>query len=481
MKTKKKNKIEPKKSEKNGLLPIFFYFLISFLLLLAVSAFIYYQYHTQIGMIKQVRQEAAPAAVIFSFTDFVFKTRTFAFVGEALVVFFLFFLGLSFLAFYKYFLEPLSRLRKNIDKMLGSNFDYKITANYKNSFTYLDDFLNTVSARFREAKTAVEQSAAQRGKELDRVVGKLWKENIELENKELELAKLLKESQLLDEQLKQEKDFVDAIVSCIDEGLFATDISGKITFFNQGAARMLEVSKEDALGKNFEEILVLYEGLECENKVSITDRPLIKAIRTGQTVVTSLSDNYCFLTKGGKKIAVILASSPLLNEDKVVGAVATFRNVNTEKLLDEAKNSFISIASHQMRTPLTSMRWFSEMLISKDAGALNKEQRQYINQVYQGIERMTNLLDLLLQISRIEAGRVKVDPTPINFKEEISEVIAALKPLLNKKSQKVITVFEPDDFPVIAMDKEMIWEVFINFPTPAVMRQRRARLMWRLS
>lgn len=459
------NKIEQKKSNKTGLGPVSFYFLGAFIFLFLISGLIFYQYSTQIGVIIKVQQAAVASGAVESqshLSDFIFQAKAFAVIGEALVVFFFLLTSLSFLAVYKYFLQPLKRLRVNVDKLLSSNFEYKIESVSKNAFNYLDDFLNKVIEKFQQGKRAVEESNVQRGKELDKVIGKLWKENLDMQEKEVVLAKLLKESKILEENLKEEKDFVNAILACMDEGLFTVDPNGNITYINPSAEKILEVSSAEAVGKNLEEIAPLYLGVECNNRLPLADRPIMKSCKSRKSFATTLADDYCFLIKSGKKIAVILASSPLLRGDKIIGAVATFRNVNTEKRLDEAKNSFISIASHQMRTPLTSMRWFSEMLISKDAGALNKEQGQYVEQVYQGILRMTSLLDLLLQIARIEAGRVKVEPTQVDFKKIIKDVQASLKPLISKKNQKVKVIFNSPDFPSIAMDKEMVWQVFQN-------------------
>jgi PAS domain S-box-containing protein len=459
------NKIEQKKSGKTGHGLVFFYFLGTFIFLFIISGFIFYQYSTQIGIIIKVEQAAAASGAIGSHSHlsaFISQAKVFAIIGEALVFLFFLLISLSFLAVYKYFLQPLKRLRGNVDKLLSSNFEYKIEPVSKNAFNYLDDFLNKVIEKFQQGKRAVEESNVQRGKELDKVIGKLWKENLDMQEKEVVLAKLLKESKILEENLKEEKDFVNAILACMDEGLFTVDPNGNITYINPSAEKILEVSSAEAVGKNLEEIAPLYLGVECNNRLPLADRPIMKSCKSRKSFATTLSDDYCFLIKSGKKIAVILASSPLLRGDKVIGAVATFRNVNTEKRLDEAKNSFISIASHQMRTPLTSMRWFSEMLISKDAGALNKEQGQYVEQVYQGILRMTSLLDLLLQIARIEAGRVKVEPTQVDFKKIIKDVQASLKPLISKKNQKVKVIFNSADFPSVAMDKEMVWQVFQN-------------------
>jgi signal transduction histidine kinase len=450
--------LQRNKLNKSGRRPIVLFFWVTLLFLCFISGLLYYEYGVQTRCEEKIRQEISYQSVDWVNSQVAAayaELRQAALIGGAVILIYLLFISLAFLAVNKNYLRPLKRLRQDVDRIIKSDYEYKIKPEPNSEFSYLYDFLKRISNHFQENKIAIENANVQRGKELDKVIGRLWKEN-------LDMNKLLEDSRLLEEKLKQETDFANAIISCMDEGLFTSDTGGKVTFMNPSAERILEISGKDAFGKSLDEIAPLYRGIECKEKVGFADRPIMKSVRTGKTQTTTLADSYCFLGKLGKRTAVVLASSPLLKGDKIIGAVSTFRDVNVEQRLDEAKNGFISIASHQMRTPLTSMRWFAEMLIHKDAGKLNKEQSSYIKEVYQGIERMTSLLDLLLQIARIEAGRVKIKPTAIDFKKIISDVAASLGPLIDKKKQKLIMEFEPENFPAIPMDKDMVWQVFFN-------------------
>jgi signal transduction histidine kinase len=147
-----------------------------------------------------------------------------------------------------------------------------------------------------------------------------------------------------------------------------------------------------------------------------------------------------------------------------VGDLASSFNTMAAKLkqLDEAKTGFISVASHQLRTPLTSMRWFSEMLMGGDAGEISPEQRHFVERIYEGTERMVALVNLLLQIARVEAGRLKVEPIPLDLKAVTESVAASLKTGLEGKKQTVEITSEPTPFPMIPADQEVIWQCVQN-------------------
>ena len=356
---------------KSGRRPIVLFFWVTLLFLCFIGSLLYYEYGVQTRCEEKIRQEISyqPVDWVNSQVAAAYaELRQAALIGGTAIFLYLLFISLAFLAVNKNYLRPLKRLRQDVDRIIKSNYEYKIKPEPNSEFSYLYDFLKNISNYFQENKIAIENANFERGKELDKVIGKLWKEN-------LDINKLLEDSRVLEEKLKQETDFANAIISCMDEGLFTSDTAGKVTFMNPSAEQILEISGKDAFGKSLDEIAPLYHGVECKDKVSFADRPIMKSVSTGKTQTTTLSDSYCFLGKLGKRTAVVLASSPLLKGDKIIGAVSTFRNVNVEQRLDEAKNGFISIASHQMRTPLTSMRWFAEMLIHKDAGKLNKEGR----------------------------------------------------------------------------------------------------------
>jgi signal transduction histidine kinase len=129
--------------------------------------------------------------------------------------------------------------------------------------------------------------------------------------------------------------------------------------------------------------------------------------------------------------------------------------------IDKAKTEFVSLASHQLRTPLTSVSWYTEMLLNKDAGILNKKQKEYLSEIYAGNRRMIDLVDDILNTSRIDMGTLLVDPKIVSLPEISESVLKELAPLLQEKKMEVKKDFERN-LPKIKADPELIRIVIQN-------------------
>jgi PAS domain S-box-containing protein len=306
------------------------------------------------------------------------------------------------------------------------------------------------------------------GKDLDKQLKETKEQNTRLEETQGAMINLIEDSRLLEENLKKERDRISAIITSMGEGLVVVDKTGAITYINLAAEKMLKVSQDNIKGQHIDKAIPLYARPDGKAIISLLDRPIAKAIKTGKTVISTVTDNFYFENSLGRRFAVSIVAAPLLlGGEEIFGAVTIFRDITAEKQLDEAKTSFISVSSHQLRTPLTSMRWFSEMLIAGDAGPITEEQRHFVERIYQGTDRMIALVNLLLQIARVEAGRVKIEPTPVDFKTITQGVLVTLKTYLDEKSQKVVVKSEPTKLPLIPMDQEVVWQVIQNLLTNA--------------
>jgi signal transduction histidine kinase len=142
-------------------------------------------------------------------------------------------------------------------------------------------------------------------------------------------------------------------------------------------------------------------------------------------------------------------------------------DITKEKEVDKAKTEFVSLASHQLRTPLSSINWYSEMLLSGDAGELNKDQKEFINEIYTGNQRMVSLVNALLNVSRLELGTFAVDPTELDIKKEAHTIVEEIKLIASKKEIEISTNYQ-EELPTVMTDKNLLGIVITNLLSNAV-------------
>jgi signal transduction histidine kinase len=138
--------------------------------------------------------------------------------------------------------------------------------------------------------------------------------------------------------------------------------------------------------------------------------------------------------------------APVVDQDsEVVGMVSVFRDFTHEAELDRMKNDFIAIASHELRTPLTSIRGYLDLLLMGVGGTLDQQQRDFLQIVKENTDRLHELANDLLDISRIESDRVELDVTVVSLSSLIREVAVLFVNQLQAKGLQLI-VDIPDDY-----------------------------------
>ncbi len=253
------------------------------------------------------------------------------------------------------------------------------------------------------------------------------------------------------------------LLSSIGEGVLVLDLEHKISILNDAGERILGFPKEELIGKHFEEALHFFDKQNTPLDHKIWEEAFVawesKALPTEISVKR----------KDGTLLPIAIIISPIIDSKRyeLKGVIITFRDVREERTLEDARVNFISIASHQLRTPLTSMRWFSEMLLGGDAGDITEDQKHFIERIYQGTDRMIALVNLLLQIARVEAGRLKVEPVPTDLKAITEAVILTLNTQLKEKTQQVI-IKAGEGLPLIPMEQDYLWQIIQNFLTNAI-------------
>ena len=269
---------------------------------------------------------------------------------------------------------------------------------------------------------------------------------------------------LNEENLKVEKAKAkdEAFVSSIGDGMIIGDEEGNILMTNDQAKKMLDYNETDLVGKKLSEVIQMKD--DKGDIVPPEKRPIQLALSSGKKIVNNA---YSYIRKNGTIIPVAITASPVILNNQIEGTIIVFRDIAKEKEVDRMKTEFISLASHQLRTPLSAIRWYSEMLLDGDAGQLNKEQKEFTRNIDESTKRMFELINALLNISRIESGRIIIDPEPTDLVQLVHDLLNELKPKLELKKQKLI-ISQHENLPKINIDPKLIRQVYSNLLTNAI-------------
>jgi len=251
---------------------------------------------------------------------------------------------------------------------------------------------------------------------------------------EKEKLTLLSRKQLHDkieqatQDIVKEKEKVTSVISSLVDGLIMLDKQGKIIMINPQAEKYFNIKQEQVVGKKINKI-----GL-CDCLYSLFKQAKQVA---GEKILTKEISVFCQPKKEQEMFLNITAKAVVASGGEIIGYILVAHDITREKMVERLKNEFISISAHQLRTPLSAVKWTLQMILGGDMGEVNREAREYINKAYQSNERMITLVNDLLNISRIEEGRFLYNLELVSIKDLIEEVISSSAVLSAKRKVKI--------------------------------------------
>ena len=235
----------------------------------------------------------------------------------------------------------------------------------------------------------------------------------------------------MEERLRMEMTKAEALLFSIGDGVVAVDPAGKILFINQAFAELVKKSKDNLLGERLDKIVPMEDGKG--RKLPPDSTPVFLALAKGQKISSNIFSPTNYISQNGSLMPLAITATPVILDGAIIGAIAVYRDISKEKAIDQAKTEFVSLASHQLRTPLSSIALSTELLLRGTAGELSSEQKKYLSEAYNSTKIMAELIKVLLNISRIELGTFMVQLEPINLAESLDYLLDELKLQLDSK------------------------------------------------
>ncbi len=281
-------------------------------------------------------------------------------------------------------------------------------------------------------------------------------------NLENEVAKRTAQLQKANRQLEHDSAEDQAILSSIGEGLIVTDRNGGIILANPYAEQMLGWSKAQMLGQSIYSFLPLLD--EHNESIEQSRRPLARALASGQKITTQ---DFSYSIKNGRVIPLAITASPVILDGQTVGAIEVFRDITEERKIDRAKSELISLASHQLRTPLAGINWYVEALVKEEVGKLNSTQKKYLEEVYNANLKLVEMVYDFLNVSRIELGTFNLKLSSVNLKEVSQGIIKELEPTVKAKKLKLAERYR-GEIEQVPIDRKVIRITLQNLITNSV-------------
>jgi PAS domain S-box-containing protein len=243
------------------------------------------------------------------------------------------------------------------------------------------------------------------------------------------------------------------LLNAAAEGIYGVDAHGYTTFVNPAAAAMLGYSPDDLPGRPYEATLL---------SSSAEGDPIRAALLSGrpQTVRDAT-----FRRADGARFPVEFTCTPIVEEERMAGAVITFRDVTERREVDRMKDEFVSVVSHELRTPLTAIRGSLGLLAAGKAGEVPERGQRMLDIAVQNTDRLIRLINDILDLERIESGKVAMEQQPVNAAELAHNAAEVMLPMAERAG---VGLYVEAEAVRLLVDADRILQVLTNLISNAV-------------
>ncbi len=373
-------------------------------------------------------------------------------------------LAVVYLVLKQIIIKPILNINRALDAVADNSFNYKLNIKSGDEFGALAGAFERMAELVRTSQESLNNRVEQQTAEIKEKADDLAKERSAI----LNILEDIQKKEFKAEQLAADLAKFKLAVDSVQDQVIITDPEGIVVYANAAVEKITGYSVEEAYGKkagtlwrmpmNRQYYEHLWDVIKNQKQVFIGE--IINKRKDGNLYVAQIS------------------IAPVLDKNqKLLYFVATEHDVTREKEVDKAKTEFVSLASHQLRTPLSSINWYTEMLLDGDAGPINEEQKKYLMEVSIGNRRMIDLVNALLNVSRLDLGTFMIDTAPTNIVAVTKSVVEELKPEITHKKLKVEEHYG-ENVPEFQADEKLLRIIIQNLLSNAVKYTNDAGSIW---
>lgn len=260
------------------------------------------------------------------------------------------------------------------------------------------------------------------------------------------------------EKLISTEQQMTTIVDCLGEGLIVVDTNDQILYFNPAAKYLLNFNETTQFPNRFTELL-------RTTKLTVLENVQEQAVRaTVEINLDQEGENRILrvVTSQFSSIGEITQSHSGSDQNQnMTGMIYVFDDITREHEIDKMKSDFVALVSHELRTPLTSIIGFISLILDGKVGPLNEVQKQSLSRAHRQSKRLATMINDLLDISRIESGRIVMKLEPVDLIDIAQQRVEELKPQADEKILKLDLNIQPD-LPQPSGDAEYLGQILTN-------------------
>jgi PAS domain S-box-containing protein len=248
---------------------------------------------------------------------------------------------------------------------------------------------------------------------------------------------------------------IRAITDSVGEALGLISPDGRVLAVNRTFSELLGVPSDQVLQRPLREAAPVFESVFAE-----PDKVMTALAASGESEEEGSDRVVRQVWPAARELE--LRRRPVALDGVEIGRLFVFRDVTHEREVDRMKTEFVALVSHELRTPLTSIKGFTDLILDGDAGEVNEETREYLEIVKSNADRLVALVNDLLDISRLESGRVQLKLEDLDLSEVVASVQRTLSEQIAAKGQTLSVEIDPD-LPLVRADHDKMIQIVTNY------------------